>query len=177
MRVIGFAGWSGSGKTSVIRRVIPALIGQGLSVSTIKHAHHGFEIDIPGKDSYVHRQAGASEVIVASSDCFALIHQTRGEEELALKDLLSRLTRVDLVIIEGFKNAGHPQIEVYRPELGKPSLYSESSNIVGIVTATPPPLTKVPTFFPEDTAAIAAFVIDRAVALESLLRRSEVSFV
>ena len=168
MRVIGFAGWSGSGKTSVIRRVIPALISKGFSVSTIKHAHHGFEIDIPGKDSYLHRQAGAGEVIVASSDCFALIHQSRDKQEIKLGDLLSRLTPVDLVIIEGFKNCGHPQIEVYRPELGKPLLYSETGHIIGIVSDAPPSFASVPAFLPEDTSAIAELVLSRAVTVESL---------
>jgi molybdopterin-guanine dinucleotide biosynthesis protein B len=168
MRVIGFAGWSGSGKTSVIRRVIPALIAQGISVSTVKHAHRGFEIDIPGKDSYLHRQAGAGEVIVASSDCFALIHQFHDQQEIELGSLLSRLAPVDLVIIEGFKKSGHPQIEVHRPELGKPLLYSETDNIIGIVSTGALPSVSVPTLLPEDTPAIVDIVLRGAVAVESL---------
>lgn len=168
MRVLGFAGWSGSGKTSVIRRVIPALISKGFSVSTIKHAHHGFEIDIPGKDSYLHRQAGAGEVIVASSDCFALIHQSPAKQDIELGSLLSRLAPVDLVIIEGFKNSGHPQIEVHRAELGKPLLHSKSGNIIGIVSSIPSLPVSVPIFLPEDTSAIVEFVLGRAVTVESL---------
>ena len=103
MRVIGLAGWSGSGKTTLITKVIPVLVGRGLKVATIKHAHHAFDIDRPGKDSWLHREAGASEVVVASSRRWALVHELRNEPELSLADLLAKLTPVDLVIIEGFK--------------------------------------------------------------------------
>src|SRR5919112_5641695 len=114
MRVIGLAGWSGAGKTTLLVRLIPILRERGLTVSTLKHAHHAFEIDRPGKDSFVHREAGASEVLVASARRWALVHELREEAEPRLADLLRRLSRVDLVIVEGFKTEAHPKIEVHR---------------------------------------------------------------
>jgi molybdopterin-guanine dinucleotide biosynthesis protein B len=138
MRVIGFAGWSGSGKTTLIVKLIPALIGRGLSVSTLKHAHHSLEIDRPGKDSYLHREAGAREVLVASARRWALMHELRDEDEPHLADLLPRLSDVDLVIVEGFKSEAHAKIEVHREAIGKPLLFPEDRNIVAIVSDVPP---------------------------------------
>ena len=138
MRVIGFAGWSGSGKTTLIVKLIPALTARGLSVSTLKHAHHSLEIDKPGKDSYLHREAGAREVLVASANRWALMHELRDEDEPSLADLLSRLSEVDLIIVEGFKREAHVKIEVHRKETGKSFLFLEDCNIVALVSDTPP---------------------------------------
>jgi molybdopterin-guanine dinucleotide biosynthesis protein B len=138
MRVIGFAGWSGSGKTTLIVKLIPALIARGLSVSTLKHAHHSLEIDKPGKDSYLHREAGAREVLVASAKRWALMHELRDEDEPLLMDLLPRLSDVGLVIVEGFKREGHAKIEVHRRALGKPFLFPDDRNIVAIASDVPP---------------------------------------
>src|SRR3954452_18962426 len=112
MKIIGIAGWSGAGKTTLLTRVIPCLTARGLRVSTIKHAHHDFDVDQPGKDSHTHRLAGATEVLVSSSRRFALMHELRGEDEPALAALLCRLSPVDLVVIEGFKREAHPKLEV-----------------------------------------------------------------
>jgi len=120
MRVIGLSGWSGAGKTTLLSRVIPLLVARGLTVSTVKHAHHGFDVDIPGKDSHTHRMVGASEVFVSSGARWAHVHELRGEEEPDLEEILKRLTPVDLVIVEGFKRHRHPKLEVYRAALGKP---------------------------------------------------------
>jgi molybdopterin-guanine dinucleotide biosynthesis protein B len=138
MRVIGFAGWSGSGKTTLIVKLIPALIARGLSVSTLKHAHHSLDVDKPGKDSYLHREAGAREVLVASAKRWALMHELRDEDEPRLMDLLPRLSEVDLVIVEGFKREAHAKIEVHRRALGKPFLFPDDRNIVAIASDTFP---------------------------------------
>src|ERR1700742_3316948 len=114
MRVIGLAGWSGAGKTTLIAKLVPELVGRGVRVSTIKHAHHDFDIDQPGKDSFVHRQAGATEVLVASGRRWALMHELRDEAEPSLADLVGRLSRVDLVIVEGFKTGPHRKLEISR---------------------------------------------------------------
>jgi molybdopterin-guanine dinucleotide biosynthesis protein B len=138
MRVIGFAGWSGAGKTTLIVKLIPALIARGLSVSTLKHAHHSLEVDKPGKDSYRHREAGAREVLVASANRWALMRELRDEDEPHLADLLPRLSDVDLVIVEGFKRETHAKLEVHRKDVGKPFLFPEDRNIVAVVSDTPP---------------------------------------
>ena len=114
MKVIGLAGWSGAGKTTLLTRVIPHLLGQGLRVSVIKHAHHSFDVDVPGKDSWVHRQSGAAEVLVSSGKRWALMHELRGATEPRLPELLAKMSRVDLVIVEGFKSEPHRKIEVHR---------------------------------------------------------------
>src|SRR5205085_8197690 len=118
MRIIGLAGWSGSGKTTLIAKVIPRLVARGLTVSTLKHAHHGFDVDQPGKDSHTHRMAGATEVLVASERRWALVHELRQEREPALAELLRKLSPVDLVLIEGYKRAPHPKLEVHRAAVG-----------------------------------------------------------
>jgi len=133
LKVLGIAGWSGSGKTSLIGRLIPLLIEAGLSVSTIKHAHDGFDLDRPGKDSWQHRQAGAREVMLASSHRWALLHETSGGEPDPAA-LLARLAPVDLVLIEGFKRHSFPQIEVHRPSLGKPLLWPDQPAVRAIAT-------------------------------------------
>src|SRR4051812_28041914 len=137
MRLIGFAGWSGAGKTTLLRRVIPILVAQGLRVSTLKHAHHAFDIDQPGKDSWEHRQAGATEVLIASSRRWALMHELRGTPEPQLEELLTRLSPVDLVLVEGFKRGSHRKIEVHRAANGKPLLHPDDPSIVAIASDTP----------------------------------------
>jgi molybdopterin-guanine dinucleotide biosynthesis protein B len=136
MRVFGLAGWSGSGKTTLLTRLIPAIIGRGLTVSTVKHAHHEFDIDKPGKDSWLHRQAGASEVMVASARRFALMHELRDAPEPSLDELVARMTPVDLLLVEGFKAHPHPKLEVHRPSVGKPFLYPDDPHIVAIASDT-----------------------------------------
>ena len=120
MRVIGLAGWSGSGKTTLVTKVIPVLVGRGLKVATVKHAHHDFDTDQPGKDSWLHRRAGASEVAVVSSRRWAIVHELGDEAEPSLDDVLAKLSPADLVIVEGFKRHPHPKLEVYRAVVGKP---------------------------------------------------------
>ena len=114
MKVIGLAGWSGAGKTTLLTRVIPHLLKEGLRVSVIKHAHHAFDVDVPGKDSWRHRQSGATEVLVSSTQRWALMHELRGAGEPRLPELLAKMSRVDLVVVEGFKREPHRKIEVHR---------------------------------------------------------------
>jgi len=159
MRVIGLAGWSGSGKTTLITKVIPVLVGRGLKVATIKHAHHAFDLDRPGKDSWLHREAGASEVVVASSRRWALVHELRDEPELSLADLLAKLSPADLVIIEGFKRHPHPKIEIYRPSLGKPALHPEDPFIVAVASDEMLPRLALPWLPLSDVGAIASFIL------------------
>jgi molybdopterin-guanine dinucleotide biosynthesis protein B len=162
MRVIGVAGFSGSGKTTLITRLLPVLTAMGATVSTIKQANRGFDLDRPGKDSFLHRSAGAVEVMVASSDRFALIREHRGHPEPDLDALLGRMAPVDLVLVEGFKRHRHPQIEVHRPALGKPLLAREDPNIVA-VAGDEPPREAVPVWLSlEDLGAIADLVIRRS---------------
>lgn len=134
MRIIGLAGWSGSGKTTLLVKLIPALRARGFSVSTIKHAHHAFDVDTPGKDSYEHRQAGASEVLVSSAHRFALMREMRGEEEWSLERLLAKLSPVDIVIVEGFKSEPIPKIEVWRAINDRPPLAAADPAIRVIAT-------------------------------------------
>lgn len=136
MKVIGFAGWSGCGKTTLVEQVIPLLTDRGLKVSLIKHAHHAFEIDHPQKDSYRHRHAGCGEVLVTSATRWAMMHELRDEEEPTLYQALARLSPCDLVLVEGFKREAIPKIEVYRPENGKPLLYLEDPHIIALASAT-----------------------------------------
>ncbi len=136
-RIFGLAGWSGSGKTTLVTRLIPALLRRGVSVSTVKHAHHEFDIDQPGKDSYQHRQAGAREVLISSSARWALMHEQRGAAEPVLADLLRHMSPVDLVIVEGFKRESFPKLEVYRAAVGKPLLYPDDPDIVALASDAP----------------------------------------
>ena len=164
MRMIGLAGWSGSGKTTLLRRLIPALRAQGLRVSTIKHAHHEFDVDQPGKDSWLHREAGATEVLVGSRQRWALMHEHRGEAEPSLGALLARLSPVDLVLVEGFKRERHAKIEVFRAAVGKPLLHPEDPSIVAVASDGPVP-TPLPLLALDDTPALAAAVLAHAVAV------------
>jgi len=169
MRAIGFAGFSGAGKTTLIVRLIQELNRRGLSVSTIKHAHHGFDLDQPGKDSYVHRAAGAHEVLVASANRLALMRELRGAPEPSLADLLRLLAPVDLVLVEGFKRDSLPKIEVHRAANGKPPIHPEDRNIVALISdvADPPP--HLPHASIDDIAAAADLVLAHARPLAEIL--------
>jgi molybdopterin-guanine dinucleotide biosynthesis protein B len=172
MKVIGLAGWSGAGKTTLLTRVIPLLGEQGLRVSVIKHAHHKFDIDTPGKDSWRHREAGAAEVLVSSGHRWALMHELRGEREPHLPELLQRLSRVDLVVIEGYKSEPHRKIEVYRAANGKPLLFPDDADIVGIV-ADVAVETHLPMAHLDDVAAVAAMMRRYATPIEDVLAMAE----
>lgn len=165
MRIFGFAGWSGSGKTTLVEQLIPRLVHHGLRVSVIKHAHHEFDIDVPGKDSYRHRHAGCQEVLVSSANRWALMHELRGAPELTLPQLLGRLSACDLVLIEGFKQAAVPKLEVYRGSVGKPLLHPADPHIVGLATDTPGAEggRAIPTFALDAYDVLATFVEERAV--------------
>ena len=163
-RLIGIAGWSGSGKTTLLSKLIPVLVARGVTVSTVKHAHHAFDVDQPGKDSYVHRQAGATEVLVSSSNRFALMHELRGRPEPTLNELLSRLAPVDLVIVEGFKRDPIPKIEVHRPEIGKPLLYPDDPAIVALATPIGPEALQIPWLPLNEPETIADFVLSRSAS-------------
>jgi molybdopterin-guanine dinucleotide biosynthesis protein B len=161
MRIFGLAGWSGSGKTTLVVKLIPELVRRGISVSTIKHAHHAFDVDQPGKDSFEHRQAGASEVLVASANRFALMREHRGAPEPGLEALLARLAPVDLVLVEGFKRDRHDKLEIHRPSLGKPLLAGDDPNIVAVASDVPVAGLRVPQLALDDIPAIAEFVLAR----------------
>ena len=169
MKVIGLAGWSGAGKTTLLTRLIPHLRARGLHVSTIKHAHHAFDVDVPGKDSWRHREAGATEVLVSSANRFALMHELRGAPEPDLPDLLARLTPVDLVIVEGFKRAPHRKIEVYRAENNKPPLFPDDPGILGIA-ATGNIDTTLPVVHLDDIDAVAKMLLAAAIPLADLIK-------
>jgi len=164
MRVFGFAGWSGSGKTTLIERLIPALAGRGLRVSLVKHAHHEFDVDQPGKDSWRHRNAGCTEVLVSSSVRYALMHELRDAPELTLGQALARLSPCDIALVEGYKAAPIPKLEVWREQVGKPLLHPGDAHVVGIATDAPERFAAgpLPVFGLADIAALATFVIDRA---------------
>lgn len=171
MRVIGLAGWSGAGKTTLLARLIPALVARGLKVSTVKHAHHGFEVDQPGKDSFVHREAGATEVIVSSARRWVQIHEARGEPEASLPDLLGRLSPCDLVLVEGFKREAHPKLEVFRAPNGRPPLHPEDARIVAVASDVPFPEARVPVLGLDDVAELARRIPDWAEPVDTVLRR------
>jgi len=172
MKVIGLAGWSGAGKTTLLSRVIPHFRQQGLRVSVIKHAHHSFDVDVPGKDSWVHRQSGAEEVLVSSGVRWALMHELRGTAEPGLPELLNKLSRVDLVVVEGFKSEPHRKIEVHRTANGKALLFPDDAAIAGIATDAAVE-TVLPLAHLDDIPAIAAMMLGSAVSVEDVLARSE----
>jgi molybdopterin-guanine dinucleotide biosynthesis protein B len=171
MKVIGLAGWSGAGKTTLLAGVIPHLLGQGLRVSVIKHAHHSFDVDIPGKDSWVHRQSGAEEVLVSSGKRWALMHELRGAAEPLLPELLKKMSRVDLVVVEGFKSEPHRKIEVHRLANGKPPLFPDDPAITGIATDAQLE-TALPVAHLDDIPAIAAMMLRSAISVEDVLAAS-----
>jgi molybdopterin-guanine dinucleotide biosynthesis adapter protein len=170
MRAIGFAGWSGAGKTTLIVRLIPELNRRGLSVSTIKHAHHGFDVDQPGKDSYEHRAAGAREVVVVSANRLALMQELRGAPEPSLAELMQMLKPVDLVLVEGFKGDPLPKIEVLRAATGKPRLHPEDRDIVALIGDSSAELRgRLPHASIDDIGAAADLVLAHARPLAEIL--------
>jgi molybdopterin-guanine dinucleotide biosynthesis protein B len=168
MRIIGLAGWSGSGKTTLVTKAIPRIVARGLKVSTLKHAHHDFEIDRPGKDSHAHRIAGATEVLIGSARRWALVHELRADAEPALAALLRKLSPVDLVIIEGYKGAPHPKLEVHRAAVGMPLLAPGDPAIVAIASDAPLPEAKVPVVDLDDIDRIVDILIRHAAPLDAL---------
>ncbi len=170
MKVIGLAGWSGAGKTTLLTHLIPHLTAEGLRISTVKHAHHNFDIDVPGKDSWRHRQAGATEVLIASERRWALMHELRNAPEPSVIALLRKLSPVDLVIVEGFRSGGHPKIEVHRAANAQPLMFPGDPAIVGIVSDI-----KIETTLPvahiDDIPAVARLMKASAVQIEDVLAR------
>jgi molybdopterin-guanine dinucleotide biosynthesis protein B len=170
LKIIGLAGWSGAGKTTLLVRLIPELAHRGLKISTLKHAHHAFNIDHPAKDSFAHREAGATEVLVASGRRWALIHELRNEPEPSLAELLQRLSPADLVVVEGFKAYSHPKIEVHRIANGKPFLHHDVPNIRAVVTDGPAPATDLPVLHLDDIPTIADHAFRAAIERDDLVR-------
>jgi molybdopterin-guanine dinucleotide biosynthesis protein B len=158
MKIFGFAGWSGSGKTTLIEKLIPLIVARGLTVSLVKHAHHSFEVDQPGKDSYRHRHAGASEVLVSSSRRWALVHELRGAPEPSFAELIERVSPCDLLLVEGFKRENVPKLEVYRAAVGEALLHPQHRSIVAIASDQRLE-TKLPQFDLDNAPAIADFVL------------------
>ena len=171
MKVIGLAGWSGAGKTTLLTRLIPHFTGEGLRVSVIKHAHHKFDVDVPGKDSWRHREAGAAEVLVASQQRWALMHELRGAAEPRLAELLGKLSPVDLVVVEGFKREPLRKIEVHRAANGKPHLFPDDAGIVGIASDAPVE-TRLPTVHLDDIPAVAELLLRSAMPVEEAMAGS-----
>jgi molybdopterin-guanine dinucleotide biosynthesis protein B len=173
MRVIGLAGWSGAGKTTLIVKLLPALQKRGFTVSTLKHAHHTFDVDQPGKDSFRHREAGAREVLIVSPNRFALMHEFRGAPEPSLAALIRRMEPVDFLVIEGFKQEAHAKIEVHRAENNKPFLFPEDPHIKAIASNAPEagaPFADLPRAHLDDVEAIADLVVKFAMPVEDALR-------
>ncbi len=168
MRVIGLAGWSGAGKTTLMTALIGELRRRGHTVSTVKHAHHKFDIDKPGKDSYEHRAAGAEEVLVGSSQRWALIRELRGEREPTMPELLRRLSPVDFVLVEGFKWDEFPKIEIHRAGNGKPPLYPQADGVRAIVSDVRFDDTDLPQVALDDIPAVADLIEAHAVPVEGL---------
>jgi molybdopterin-guanine dinucleotide biosynthesis adapter protein len=168
MRIIGIAGWSGSGKTTLLAKLVPLLIARGLKVSTVKHAHHRFDLDVPGKDSHTHRMAGATEVLISSANRWALMHELRGSPEPPLSDLLRKLSPVDLVLVEGFKHESHPKLEVHREANGTPLLALEDGQVVAVASDTALPQVRVPVLPLDDLDAIVDVLVARAVPVATV---------
>ena len=158
MKIFGFAGWSGSGKTTLIEKLIPLFVERRLKVSLIKHAHHSFDVDQPGKDSYRHRHAGCTEVLVSSSRRWALVHELRGASEPGFEELIKSIAPCDLLLVEGFKREKLPKLEVYRAATGESLLHPQDADIVGIA-ADRKLETALPQFDLNDAPGIATFVV------------------
>ena len=159
MKVLGLAGWKNSGKTTLMVRLVTLLTSRGLRVSTVKHADHNFDVDQPGKDSYKHRAAGATEVVVSSAKRWALMHELREESEPDLTELLEHMSDVDLVLVEGFKKLSHDKVEVFRAEIGKPLMAREDPHIVAVASDDPLPDVEVPVLPLDDAEAVADFIL------------------
>lgn len=173
IRVIGLAGWSGAGKTTLLAKLIPTLRARSLRVATIKHAHHAFDVDQPGKDSHLHRMAGAGEVIVSSSRRWVQIHEVGDGPETTLAQLLARLSPCDLVLVEGFKREAHPKIEVFREANDRPPLHPQDARIVAVASDRPFAQAGIPVIALDDVAGIADAVLRLAEPLAAVLRRLE----
>ncbi|MGK7651172.1 molybdopterin-guanine dinucleotide biosynthesis protein B [Roseovarius sp. B08] len=158
MKLYGVVGWKNAGKTGLMERLVTEISGRGFSVSTVKHAHHRFDVDHPGKDSHRHRVAGATEVLLASRNRFALMHELRDEDEPSLDTLLSKLAPVDLVLIEGYKRDAHPKVEAHRAVTGNPLIAPDDQTIRAVASDTPLDLDR-PVFDLDDTKAIADFIL------------------
>ncbi len=158
MKVLGLTGWSGAGKTTLLTKLIPVLTVRGLTVSTIKHAHHSFDVDKPGKDSHRHRAAGATEVLICSAARWALMHENRDDDEPGLEALLAHMTPVDLVLVEGFKSEGHDKIEVHRRGLEKPLLCRADRSFIALAANYQPDDLNIPRLDLDDVEAVADFV-------------------
>ena len=156
MKVFGIIGWKNAGKTGLMERLVTEITSRGFSVSTLKHAHHRFDVDQPGKDSYRHREAGAKEVLLASGQRWALMHEMRGAEEPALDDLLNKLSPVDVVLVEGFKSGNHPKLCAHRTATGNPPILEP--NVLAVASDTPLDLS-LPVFDLDDTTALADFIL------------------
>lgn len=159
MKVYGVTGWKNTGKTGLMERLVAEITARGFRVSTVKHAHHATDIDHPGRDSFRHRQAGASEVIVASPQRWALMHELRGDQEPPLEELLAHLSPVDLVLVEGYKRGPHPKVECHRAEAGRPLLAPENPTIRAVASDSQHPALSLPIFDLNNTAAIADFIL------------------
>jgi molybdopterin-guanine dinucleotide biosynthesis protein B len=170
-RIIGLAGWSGSGKTTLLTRLIPLLVARGLKVATLKHAHHAFDVDHPGKDSHEHRKAGASEVIVSSARRWVQIREVADQPEATLSELLGRLSPCDLIVVEGFKRELHPKLEVFREAVGRPPLHVTDKRIVAVASDRAFPDAGVPVVNLDDIAGIAETILAHAEPLELVLAR------
>jgi molybdopterin-guanine dinucleotide biosynthesis adapter protein len=173
VRVLGVVGWSGSGKTTLIVKLAPLLVARGLRIATLKHAHHNFDVDQPGKDSYEHRRAGAQEVIICSARRWVQMHELGDAAEPSLAQLLRRLSPCDLALVEGFKTERHAKLEVHREATGKPALYPEDPHIVAVASDQLLPDTLLPVVDLADTAAIGSLVMRLAEPLDALLARLE----
>lgn len=162
MKVLGIVGWSGSGKTTLLVGMLAALCARGVRVSTVKHAHHGFDLDRPGKDSFRHREAGAEETLIVGGTRWALMHEIRDGSEPPLPGLLARLSAVDLVLVEGFKAYPFPKIEVYRAAVGKPPIWPGAVDVVAVASDADIPGCALPVLSLDDYGAVAAFALDAA---------------
>ncbi len=158
MRVYGVVGWKNAGKTGLMERLVTEITGRGFSVSTVKHAHHSFDVDHPGKDSFRHRAAGASQVMLASGNRIALMHELRGAPEPSLGELLSQLAPVDLVLVEGYKRDTHFKVEAHRAVTGNPLISPDDPTIRAVASDTELS-SELPVFDLDDTAAIADFIL------------------
>jgi molybdopterin-guanine dinucleotide biosynthesis protein B len=168
-RVLGIVGWSGSGKTFLITRLIPLLSRRGFQVATLKHAHHSFDVDQPGKDSYEHRKSGACEVIISSARRWVQMHELGESREATLAELLARLSPCDLVLVEGFKSERHPKLEVYRASVGKDTLHVADRRVIGVASDDPSMSARVPVIDLNDIPAVATFVYEHAEPMAQVL--------
>ncbi|MEO0370890.1 MAG: molybdopterin-guanine dinucleotide biosynthesis protein B [Pseudomonadota bacterium] len=158
MKIYGIAGWKNAGKTGLMERLVTEITSRGFTVSTIKHAHHNFDVDQPGKDSFRHRQAGATEVLLSSANRFALMHELRGKEEPLLDDLMSRLSPVNLVLVEGYKRDRHPKVEAHRAETGNPLIALDDDTVKAVAADSQVEIDR-PVFDLNDTVGIADFIL------------------